>query len=95
MQERLGMDSLIAGGGAEWRERAACLPYPAVLFFGVDDSESPAERRAREEEAKRVCLGCAVRQECLDYALHTREPYGIWGGLTEIERRARLNRRSN
>jgi WhiB family redox-sensing transcriptional regulator len=64
------------------------------FFFGVDDVETPAERRAREDEAKRVCFGCGVREECLEYALRTREPYGIWGGLTEIERRARLHRRT-
>jgi WhiB family transcriptional regulator, redox-sensing transcriptional regulator len=80
---------------AAWREQAACLAYPGVLFFGLDDSETPVERRYREEEAKRVCLACEVRQECLEYALATREPYGIWGGLTEIERRAQLHRRSN
>jgi WhiB family redox-sensing transcriptional regulator len=79
----------------EWRERAACLEHPAVLFFGLDDSESPAERRLREEEAKRICLTCEVKRECLEYALRSREPYGIWGGLTEIERRSRLHRRSN
>jgi WhiB family transcriptional regulator, redox-sensing transcriptional regulator len=78
---------------AEWRERAACLPYPAVLFFGLDDSETPAERRAREDEAKGICSICDVRRECLDYALATKEPYGIWGGLTEIERKARLRSR--
>ena len=79
---------------AEWRERAACLEYPAVLFFGLDDSETPAERRSREDTAKRVCFGCEVRQDCLQYALSTKEPYGIWGGLTEIERRGRPHRRS-
>ncbi|CAN5548727.1 hypothetical protein BH24ACT26_BH24ACT26_07460 [soil metagenome] len=80
---------------AAWREQAACLAYPAVLFFGLDDSENPVERRSREEDAKRVCLQCEVKRECLEYALGTREPYGIWGGLTEIERRTRLHRRSN
>jgi WhiB family redox-sensing transcriptional regulator len=75
-----------------WRERAECLEYPAVLFFGLDDSESPAERRSREDRAKRVCAMCSVRRECLEYALSMREPYGIWGGLTELERKARLRR---
>jgi WhiB family transcriptional regulator, redox-sensing transcriptional regulator len=77
---------------AEWRESAACLHYPAVLFFGQDDLESPAERRARETRAKRICSACSVRDECLDYALRTKEPYGIWGGLTELERKTRLRR---
>lgn len=78
---------------AEWRERAACLHHPAVIFFGLDDSESPADRHAREELAKSICETCAVREECLEYALETREPYGIWGGLTEVERKARLRGR--
>ncbi|HEX2240626.1 MAG TPA: WhiB family transcriptional regulator [Actinomycetota bacterium] len=73
---------------AEWRQKAACLEYPAVIFFGLDDNETPAERRAREDRAKSICSGCDVRQECLEYALETKEPYGIWGGLTEIERKA-------
>jgi WhiB family redox-sensing transcriptional regulator len=85
-------EPLVSSGS--WREHAACLNFPAVLFFGMDDSESSAERRSREEHAKRICLGCEVRTECLEYALSTREPYGIWGGLTEIERRARLHHRS-
>jgi WhiB family redox-sensing transcriptional regulator len=80
---------------AEWRERAACLAYPAIIFFGMDDSETPAERRTREDQAKRICFGCEVRQECLEYALATKEPYGIWGGLTEIERRAYGHRRTH
>lgn len=79
----------------EWRERAACLDYPAILFFGLDDSETPAERRIREDEAKRICSTCQVRSECLDYALATKEPYGIWGGLTELERKARLHGRAS
>jgi WhiB family redox-sensing transcriptional regulator len=89
MQEQLVTPS------AEWRERAACLAYPAVLFFGLDDNESPVERRIREEEAKSVCCTCEVRQECLEYALTTREAYGIWGGLTELERRAYQHRRTS
>ena len=80
--------------GAEWRQRAACLDYPALLFFGLDDAETPAQRRVREEKAKRVCRACEVRRECLEYALATREPYGIWGGLNEIERKARLRGRA-
>ncbi len=79
----------------EWRERAACLRYPAILFFGMDDNEAAAERHTREEEAKEVCTQCLVRSECLDYALTTREAYGIWGGLTELERKARLQGRAS
>lgn len=80
---------------AAWREAAACLPHPAILFFGMDDNEGAAERHAREQEAKLICTGCLVRAECLDYALNTREAYGIWGGLTELERKARLQGRAS
>ncbi len=85
---------MIVAPDTDWRERAACLPYPSVLFFGVDDSEPPAEKRAREERAKRVCATCGVRQECLEYAIATKEQYGIWGGMTELERKAYLRARS-
>lgn len=89
------METSSAVAELEWRESAACLPYPAVLFFGVDDSEAPAERRMREDEAKRICATCVVRAECLEYALQTKEPYGIWGGLTELERKARQHGRAS
>lgn len=71
----------------EWREHAACLDFPAVLFFGFDETEAPAEKRMREDQAKTVCVECRVRQECLDYALSARESHGIWGGMTDVERR--------
>lgn len=41
----------------------------------------------REKRAKEICLECGVRDDCLDYALSIREQHGIWGGLTENERR--------
>ncbi|HWL64850.1 MAG TPA: WhiB family transcriptional regulator [Actinomycetota bacterium] len=86
---------LITTPQAEWRERAACLPFPAVLFFGLDDNESPIERRAREEEAKSICSTCAVQGQCLEFAISAKEPYGIWGGLTEVERKGSALVRSN
>jgi WhiB family transcriptional regulator, redox-sensing transcriptional regulator len=89
----MGTDGRGLGKDIAWRESAACLRYPGILFFGHEDSESAAERRAREEQAKGICYSCSVRRQCLDYALRTREPYGIWGGLTEIERRSRLHGR--
>jgi WhiB family redox-sensing transcriptional regulator len=83
----------------EWRERAACLTYPASLFFGEDEAEGPAEspveRRLREEKAKRVCATCSVLIECREYALKEKESYGIWGGLTELERKARQHGRAS
>lgn len=89
------MDPMPSPGELAWRERAACLPYPAVLFFGLDDNEPQADRRMREEKAKAICQVCEVKRECLEYALATREPYGIWGGLNEVERKQLLRGRPN
>jgi WhiB family redox-sensing transcriptional regulator len=60
-----------------WQERALC---------------AQTDPEASTREAKRVCLSCDVRQECLEYALAHDERFGIWGGLSERERR-RLKRR--
>src|SRR5439155_5917821 len=70
-----------------WVLAAACLGK-TDLFFAPDDSETRSERRRREAHAKTVCGSCAVRVECLTEALGSDERFGIWGGLTERERRA-------
>jgi WhiB family redox-sensing transcriptional regulator len=70
-----------------WMLSANCLGR-TDLFFAPDDSESRAERRFRESQAKTVCHECVVRVECLSEALKSDERFGIWGGLTERERRA-------
>jgi WhiB family redox-sensing transcriptional regulator len=66
-----------------WQERANCLGVDPDLFF--------PERGASTREAKSVCGSCEVRAECLEYALDHAEKFGIWGGLSERERR-RLRR---
>ena len=62
-----------------WQERANCLGVDPDLFF--------PERGASTKEAKEVCRGCVVREDCLEYALANGEKFGIWGGLSERERR--------
>jgi len=62
-----------------WQESANCLGVDPDLFF--------PERGASTREAKEVCRGCVVRGECLEYALVNGEKFGIWGGLSERERR--------
>jgi WhiB family transcriptional regulator, redox-sensing transcriptional regulator len=62
-----------------WQERANCLGVDPDLFF--------PERGASTKEAKAVCRGCEVRVDCLEYALSHGEKFGIWGGLSERERR--------
>jgi len=77
----------------DWMLGAACRGH-TDLFFAPDESESRTERRRRESRAKNVCQGCEVRVECLKEALEQEERFGIWGGLTERERRALLRSRT-
>jgi WhiB family redox-sensing transcriptional regulator len=74
-------------GGMEpsWQEHALCAQTDPEAFF--------PEKGGSTREAKRVCLSCDVRSECLEYALAHDERFGIWGGLSERERR-RLKRRT-
>ena len=66
-------------GERRWQENANCLGVDPDLFF--------PERGASTREAKSVCRGCEVREDCLEYALAHGEKFGIWGGLSERERR--------
>jgi WhiB family redox-sensing transcriptional regulator len=70
----------------DWTARAACRGSdPDALFV----------QGAAQNRAKAVCFGCPVRAECLADALDNRVEFGVWGGLTERERRALLRRRPN
>ena len=62
-----------------WQDKANCLGVDPDLFF--------PERGASTREAKEVCRGCVVREECLEFALANGEKFGIWGGMSERERR--------
>jgi WhiB family transcriptional regulator, redox-sensing transcriptional regulator len=66
-----------------WWEQAACKDADPDLFFPVSGIGSGRRQAA---EAKAVCASCGVRQLCLDYALVTRQEYGVWGGTTEADR---------
>lgn len=70
--------------GTSWMSRGRCAETDPEAFF--------PERDQSCAEAQAVCRRCPVRARCLDYALDTGQPYGVWGGLTELERR-RLKRR--
>ena len=70
---------------ASWQERALCSQTDPEAFF--------PEKGGSTREAKKICTGCEVRAECLEYALQHDERFGIWGGLSERERR-RLKRRA-
>ncbi|MBV7247707.1 MULTISPECIES: WhiB family transcriptional regulator [Streptomyces] len=73
-----------------WRLHAACREEDPDLFFPIG-STGPAV--VQEAEAKTVCRSCPVQAACLEWALENRQDSGIWGGLSENERRA-LKRRS-
>jgi WhiB family redox-sensing transcriptional regulator len=74
-----------------WQVRAACRGPNTAIFFPPSHFERKDERETREVRAKAICRTCTVRRQCLDYAIRTREPHGIWGGLNEVERRALLD----
>ncbi|WP_042387409.1 WhiB family transcriptional regulator [Streptacidiphilus melanogenes] len=75
-----------------WQEKAACARQEARLFFHPA-GERGRDFEDRERAAKRVCAECPVIARCRAYALAAREPYGVWGGLSENERAAALRRR--
>ncbi len=75
-----------------WRSDAACRSSDARQFF-APMGELREERSRRERAARALCRSCPVQEACLDYALRVQEPYGIWGGLTELERRRLLRER--
>lgn len=68
-----------------WQGQALCAQTDPEAFF--------PEKGGSTREAKKVCLSCEVRVECLEYALAQDERFGIWGGLSERERR-RLKKRA-
>jgi WhiB family transcriptional regulator, redox-sensing transcriptional regulator len=65
----------------EWQRDALCLEYPSVSFFPERGEVAAAAR------AKAICLSCLVCAECRTAAFSAREHYGIWGGLSESDRR--------
>jgi WhiB family transcriptional regulator, redox-sensing transcriptional regulator len=68
----------------DWAQRGAC---------GSSDPDALFVQGAAQQQAKTVCLGCPVIAECLADALDNRTEFGVWGGMTERERRALLKRR--
>lgn len=66
-----------------WRTAGACLTADPDLFFPIAVGDVATKEVAR---AQRICESCPVKQQCLDFAMQTREPTGIWGGTTPEER---------
>lgn len=74
-----------------WSGRAACRALPTELFFPAGELDDQAVEQA--EEAKAVCATCPVQHACLEFAIATNQPYGIWGGANTSERRSIRRRR--
>ncbi len=71
----------------KWRSIGLCKGSDTMVFYPPSDDDSQAE------EAKTICGMCDVQKRCLEFALRTREKHGVWGGLTERERRRVLRQR--
>ena len=71
----------------DWRRQAACRTMPAEMFFPVGSTGLAVED---VQAAKSVCGTCEVRTRCLDFALTSRQEFGVWGGTDEDERRLML-----
>jgi WhiB family redox-sensing transcriptional regulator len=71
----------------EWQLAGACRGVDATVFFHPEGERGSA-RQAREQAAKAICADCPVLRECARHALAVREPYGVWGGLSEDDRAA-------
>ena len=76
---------------SDWRQRAACREVSDPEVFFPIGTTGPALEQI--EQAKRICRQCGVRKECLDWALETHQDIGVWGGLSEEERKALQRRR--
>lgn len=71
----------------EWQYEGACRDVDATIFFHPEGERGSA-RRQRDNAAKTVCATCPVLEQCRRHALTVREPYGVWGGLSEDDREA-------
>lgn len=72
--------------GTDWRDNGLCAIHPEPdLWFPPGDSTRYADQ---VEQAKRICRACPVTWQCAQWALKQEEPHGVWGGLSEADRRA-------
>lgn len=76
----------------DWQVRGACRGMDSSFFFHPDGERGP-RREQRAARAKAICARCPVIEPCRTHALAAREPYGVWGGLTEDERRVLVRSR--
>ena len=77
----------------EWQFDGSCRTVDPATFFHPEGERGPS-REARDRAAKSVCASCPVIAQCAAHALAVREPYGVWGGMTEEEREAIYRRKT-
>jgi WhiB family transcriptional regulator, redox-sensing transcriptional regulator len=77
-----------------WQEQSNCRDVDSNIFF-LDAMVRGREKRQKEIEAKKVCKGCPVIEQCLDHALSIPEFFGVWGGMTADERNYILRKRGS
>ena len=70
---------------SDWQDDAACRGADTAVFFPVSEADAGA--------AQAICAECPVAHDCLEYAITTRQPDGVWGGLTPSERHRLVRRR--
>ncbi|MFD9669519.1 WhiB family transcriptional regulator [Rhodococcus sp. NPDC059968] len=83
----------ITTGGGDWQEHAACRGTESSVFFSPDGERRGRAQARRESRARRICQDCPVLGRCREHALAMGEPYGVWGGMTEADRRRHARRR--
>jgi len=74
-----------------WQEQSNCRNADSDLFF-LDPMMRGKEKRNKEQEAKKICKGCPVVQQCLNHALSIPEFFGVWGGMTADQRNSILRK---
>lgn len=74
----------------DWRSQSACTDEDPELFFPIGSTGPAIDQIA---EAKKVCARCEVREPCLEYAISSNQDAGVWGGLSEDERRSLKRKR--
>jgi WhiB family transcriptional regulator, redox-sensing transcriptional regulator len=79
------MSGSAASPPADFLVDAACKGGDTAVFFPVSESNA--------QEAKSICATCPVAEQCLEYAIETHQPDGVWGGLTAVERHRLVRRR--
>lgn len=75
----------------DWQYEGLCRTVDPEGFFSPE-AERGAPKARREDAAKQLCLRCPVIEQCREHALSVQEPYGVWGGLSEADRREILSR---